>query len=137
MYEHSVIKSENERRCSLDVMKLEIHRTYFHCITTWPLHALLGEIWQCICLFCCFVFTSQMVLLFNINFYFDCKIRLCLIVPGRHEKIYFCTRKFLSTLILNDINEQETSFLDCKHKHMMKCGAPPDKYGVHVPHVYL
>ena len=32
--------------------------------------------------------------------------------------------------ILNDINEQDTSFLDCKHKHMMKCAAPPDKFGV-------
>ena len=30
--------------------------------------------------------------------------------------------------ILNDINEQDTSFLDCKHKHMMKCGAPHDKF---------
>ena len=29
--------------------------------------------------------------------------------------------------ILSDINKQDTSFLDCKHKHMMKCGAPPDK----------
>ena len=28
--------------------------------------------------------------------------------------------------ILDDINEQDTSFLDCKHKHMMKSGAPPD-----------
>ena len=32
--------------------------------------------------------------------------------------------------LLNDINEQDTSFLDCKHKHMIKCGAPPDKFGV-------
>ena len=32
--------------------------------------------------------------------------------------------------ILNDINEQDTSFLYCKHKHMMKCGAPPDQFGV-------
>ena len=31
---------------------------------------------------------------------------------------------------LNDINEQDTSFIDSKHKHMMKCGAPPDKFGV-------
>ena len=23
-----------------------------------------------------------------------------------------------------------TRFLDCKHKHMMKSGAPPDKFGV-------
>ena len=30
--------------------------------------------------------------------------------------------------ILNDINEQDTSFLNCKHKHMMKRGAPPDKF---------
>ena len=27
-------------------------------------------------------------------------------------------------------NEQNTSFLDCKHKHMMKNRAPPDKVGV-------
>ena len=26
-------------------------------------------------------------------------------------------------------NEQDTYFLDCKHKHMMKSGAPPDKFG--------
>ena len=39
-------------------------------------------------------------------------------------KIYFCTRSFH---LLNDINEQDTSVLDCKHKHMMKSGAPPDK----------
>ena len=68
--------------------------------------------------------------LFNINFYFDGKIRQCLVVPGRHEKIYFCTRKIYLQGILNDINEQDTSFLDCKHKHMMKCGAPPNKFEV-------
>ena len=28
------------------------------------------------------------------------------------------------------INEQDTSFVDCKHKHMMKSGAPPDKFRV-------
>ena len=28
----------------------------------------------------------------------------------------------------NNTNEQDTSFLDCKHKHMMKNGAPPDKF---------
>ena len=32
--------------------------------------------------------------------------------------------------ILNDINEQDTSFLNCKHKHMMKWGSPPDKFGL-------
>ena len=32
--------------------------------------------------------------------------------------------------ILNDISEQDTSFLDCKHKHVTKSGAPPDKVRV-------
>ena len=32
--------------------------------------------------------------------------------------------------ILNDINKQDTFFLDCKHYHIMKRGAPPDKLGV-------
>ena len=91
---------------------------------------LLGKIRQSICLFCGFVSTSQMTLLFNINFYFDCKIRLCLLAPSRHEKIIFAQESFYLQGILNEMNEQDTSFLDCKHKHMMKCGAPPDKFGV-------
>ena len=64
--------------------------------------------------------TSQMALLSNINFYFDCKTRLCLIIPGRQEKIYFCQETFYLQGILDDINEHDTSFLDCEHKHMMK-----------------
>ena len=32
--------------------------------------------------------------------------------------------------MLVDINEQHTSFLECKHKHIVKNGAPPDKVGV-------
>ena len=34
--------------------------------------------------------------------------------------------------MLDGISEQDTSFLDCtcKHKHMMKSGAPPDKFGI-------
>ena len=76
-----------------------------------------------------------MALLFNINFCFDCKIRLCLIVPGRHEKIYICTIKFISTR--HTQCEHDTSFLDRKHKHMMKCGAPPDKCGVKLLYIYL
>ena len=71
-----------------------------------------------------------MALLSNINFYFDCKTRLCLIVPYRKEKIYFCAKKSYFQCLIDDINEQDTSFLDCKHKHMMKSGAPPDKFGV-------
>ena len=45
-------------------------------------------------------------------------------------KIYFTQGSFYLQGLLNGINEQDTSFLDCKHKHMMKRGAPPDKVGV-------
>ena len=31
--------------------------------------------------------------------------------------------------MLDDINEQDTSFLEYKHKHMMKSGAPLDNFG--------
>ena len=68
-----------------------------------------------------------MALLPNINFYFDCKTRPCLIVPGRQKKIYFAQESLYLQGILDDIHEQNTSFVDCKHKHMMKRGAPPDK----------
>ena len=44
--------------------------------------------------------------------------------------MYFDTRSFYLQGTLNDINEQDTSFLECKHNHMMKSGAPPDKVGV-------
>ena len=50
--------------------------------------------------------------------------------------IFFAQEYFYLQGILNDINEQDTSFPDCKHKHMMKCGAPPDKFGFHIPYVY-
>ena len=35
----------------------------------------------------------------------------------------FYTKNFNLQRILNNINELDTSFLDCKHKHMMKSGA--------------
>ena len=77
-----------------------------------------------------FQFTSQIALLSSINFYFDCKTRLCLIVYGRQKNIFFAQESFYLQGVLDDINEQGTSFLDCKHKHMMKGGAPPDKFEV-------
>ena len=40
--------------------------TDFHCDLN-GLHVLLGEIQQCICVFCDSVFTSQMALSFNMN----------------------------------------------------------------------
>ena len=46
------------------------------------------------------------------------------------RKYIFAQENFYLQGILNDINEQDTSFLGCKHKHMMKSGAPPDKVRV-------
>ena len=71
-----------------------------------------------------------MALLSNINFHFDCKTRLCLIVPGRQEKVYFAQEIFYLQGKLDDKNEEDTYFLDSKHKNMMKSGAPPDRFRV-------
>ena len=46
------------------------------------------------------------------------------------KKYIFAQESFYLQGILDDINEQDTSFPDCKHKHMMKSGTPPDKFGV-------
>ena len=46
------------------------------------------------------------------------------------RKYIFAQENFYLPGMLNNINEQDTSFLDCKHKYMMKSGAPPDKFGV-------
>ena len=53
-------------------------------------------------------------------------------MPWYAGKIYFYSSSFYpkGILVLNDINEQDTSFLDCKHKQMMKSRATPDKLGV-------
>ena len=78
------------------------------------LHIVPGEILQCVCVFCGFVFTIQMALLFSINIqteYFDCKTKLCLIVPGRQGKYIFRQECFYLQGLLKDINEQDTSFL--------------------------
>ena len=108
--------------------------TDFHCTTTGS-HILLGEIWQCICLFCGLAFTRQIALLFNINIkteyiliarpnsalYFTAGMKNIFL----HKKVSICLQG-----ILDVINEPDTSFLDCKHKHMMKSGALSDKFGV-------
>ena len=51
-------------------------------------------------------------------------------VSGRQRKYIFAQESFYLQGILKDINEEETSFLDCKHKHMINNGASPDKFGV-------
>ena len=46
------------------------------------------------------------------------------------RKYIFAQESFYLQCILDDISEQDKSFLDCQHKHKMKCGAPPDKFRV-------
>ena len=46
------------------------------------------------------------------------------------RKIYLYTRKFLSPRYTRRYQWQDTSFLECKHKHMKKSGAPPEKFVV-------
>ena len=41
--------------------------------------------------------------------YFDCKTKLCLIVPGRQGKHIFTQEGFYLQDILNNVNEQDTS----------------------------
>ena len=48
------------------------------------------------------------------------------------RKYIFAQERLYLQGILNDINDQDTSFVDCKHQHMMKSGAPPDKFGVNM-----
>ena len=63
------------------------------------------------------------------SIYFDCKTKLCLIVPGRYGK-YIFTQVSIFKVLDTTLSMNRTSFLDGKHKHMMKSGAPPDKVGV-------
>ena len=73
------------------------------------------------------MFTGQMALLFNINIE---TVYILIARPNSAEpgkKNMFLHKKFLSTRY---INEQDTFFLDCKHKRMIESGAPPDKVGV-------
>ena len=58
---------------------------------------------------------------------FDCKIKLCL---GSQGKYYIFTQEsFYPHCIFNDITEQDTSLLDCKHKHMMNHLLPIEFHG--------
>ena len=89
-----------------------------------------GEIRPCINLFCGFGILARWRY-YPINSYFDCKTRLCLkFLAGKRKYIFFAQESFYLQGILSDINEQDTSFLHCKHKHMIKSGAPPDKFEV-------
>ena len=55
--------------------------------------------------------------------------KLCLIVLTGMENILH-KKVSIFKVYFNEINEQDTSFLDCKHMHKMKSGAPSDKVRV-------
>ena len=61
---------------------------------------------------------------------FFCKTKLRLRVPDRQGKQSFAQDCFCFQGIFIYINERDTSTSDCKHKHMLENGAPPDKFGV-------
>ena len=52
------------------------------------------------------------------------------LIPGRQGKYISTQESFYLQGILSEINEQDTSFPDCKHKHVVNSGAPPDKVRV-------
>ena len=103
-----------------------IPRTDFHCETTWVTRSsgLKSSVHLLILWFLAYQPDGAIVQYkYLYRVYFDWKTKLCL---GRQGKYIFTQESFNLQGILNDINEQDKSFLDCKHKHMMKSGAPPD-----------
>ena len=96
-----------------------IPATDFHCKTTWfacssgrnsAMHLLI--LW--------FRFTSQMAILSNIHSILIARPECALCFLAGKRKYIFAQESLYLQGILDDINEQNTSFVDCKHKHMMK-----------------
>ena len=109
---------------------IPVPRFYFHCINTWGCTLFWVKFGNAFAYFVVSFYISQMALSSNINFYLiarpDCAFEL---MAGKRKNI-FVQESFYLHGILDDINEQDTSFVDCKYKHMMRSGAPPDKFGV-------
>ena len=72
-----------------------------------------------------------MALSFNIKILTGCILiaRSNLRVSDRQRKRTFAQECFYLQGIFSYMNERDTSF-DCKYKHMLEKGAPPDKFGV-------
>ena len=75
-----------------------------------------------------------MALLFNMNIQTEyiliARANSTLWFLACKENIFLHKKVSVLQGILDDINEQDTSFLDCKHKHMKKSGAPPENFRV-------
>ena len=92
-----------------------IPRTDFYCITKWVARSsgCNSAVHLLILWFRVYQSDGAIIQYKYINrVYFDCKTKLCLIVPGRHGKYIFTQEIFYQQGILDDINEQVTSFLD-------------------------
>ena len=76
--------------------------------------------------------TNQMALSLNIHILADYYIfiKLRLRVSDRQGKHNFAQDCLYFQGVFICINERDTSFPDCKHKHMLENGAPPYKFGV-------
>ena len=94
------------------------------------MHALLGEFRQCICLFCGFGLLARWRYYPIENSILIARPDCALQFLAGKRKYIFEQESFYLHGILDDINEQDTFCVDCKHKHMMKSRAPPDKFGV-------
>ena len=68
-----------------------------------------------------------MTLIFNINF---ARPNCAFWFLAGMKNIMFLHKKVSIYKVYSTISMNRTSFLHCKHKLMMKSGAPPDKVGV-------
>ena len=95
-------------------------RTIFACKTI-RLHVLLGEIRQCIYVFLVQQPNGALIQYKYLNsVYFYCKTKLRHRVSGRQKNMFLHKKVFFYLQgIFSYINERDTPFLDCKHKHML------------------
>ena len=91
-------------------------RTNFHCETTRSA--------------CSSVKFDNVFTHFVIPCYLCCKTKLRPRVSDRQRKQSFAQDYFYFQDVFSYINERKTSTSNCKHKHMLENGAPPDKFGV-------
>ena len=114
-------------RC-LKGLKPMIPSTDLHCITTW-IARYSGRNSAMNLLILWFRVSSQMALLFNINISFRLQDQTVPYSSWQAWENIFLHKK-VSIYKVYSMISMNTTFLDCKHKHTMKSGAPPDKVRV-------
>ena len=93
----------------------------FHCYPH-ELHVILGEILPCVCLFCGFgLLAGWCYYPIYISILIDKTVSYS---PWQARENIFLHKKVSTYKVYLMIQMNRTSFLDCKHKHMMQSGAP-------------